>query len=420
MDIFKNKFIVIWALLILSFFTLQIFLITSSFSKHTDSYLVMISWNWSIQRDWERIFLDIDDREKIYSWDSISIIGEDSLWVIEWWDNSVTRLSWNSRLRIDENDISSDLANIKISFELIRWKTWSNVLSIMWDDSYFHQTSKEITASVRWTIYEVDADNEFLRVIDHRVDIKNDQWEIVSAYKWDVVWFRGLIFDELLRVRDELWENINNTLDRDHLNQIREDLNDIIKSWNPIISLFRYIKWLFNFEYRIDTLLIEWKFDNIEKLLINSDPTKKDIILSRLNLYNQKLNFESWDDLYIYNKKLAVRNLLIEYSNDENLSETLTTYAIYDLWNMFSSNSIDPEILKSTLSFLEQHKSSLNIDSDLKRSFWENMDLFNEIFSIWNLDFSLDWFIQNLDNLKRSWLDLLNRWLDSFLNFTNN
>ena len=81
--------------------------------------------------------------------------------------------------------MSDDLLKINISFKLEKWKTWSNVVSFIWKESYFNQEFADTTAAVRWTIYEVNLDKDYLYVDSHEVKLTNNSWktEIVSEKK---------------------------------------------------------------------------------------------------------------------------------------------------------------------------------------------------------------------------------------------
>lgn len=84
-------------------------------------------------------FLEKESKYILAPGDKISV-GQESLALIEWGDGSLTRLGENTKISIEENQVSRDYTKINISFELIAGKTWSNVVSFLGEESSFTQT----------------------------------------------------------------------------------------------------------------------------------------------------------------------------------------------------------------------------------------------------------------------------------------
>ena len=121
----KNKFIIFIILIIIWIIWFWIF--SSFYNKNVDrdSYVILLNWKAVLNNN----ILSLDEKEKLSIWDTIRTIWEDALAILEWWDWSVTRLWWDTSIEINELFVSNDLWKLNISFELINWKTWSNVIS---------------------------------------------------------------------------------------------------------------------------------------------------------------------------------------------------------------------------------------------------------------------------------------------------
>ena len=171
----KNKFII---LIIISLIAVIFFWIYKSYFfelKNRNSFAVLVEWEWLLNEK----LLKLNEKKELKIWDYVKTIWDNSLIVIEWWDWSLTRIGWNSRIRIDELFVDSDLLNINLSFELLSWKSWSNVINFMWEWSYFKESFRDIEAWVRWTIFNVDLDKEYVSVTKHKLSlIKNIDQEV--------------------------------------------------------------------------------------------------------------------------------------------------------------------------------------------------------------------------------------------------
>jgi len=124
----KNKFIIFIILIIVS---IVWFWIINSFSDkkiNRDSYVLLINWNATLNS----VPLKKETRKLLTVWDTVRTIWNSALAVLEWWDGSVTRLWWNSSVKIDDLYLSDNLDTINISFELLKWKSWSTVISFLW------------------------------------------------------------------------------------------------------------------------------------------------------------------------------------------------------------------------------------------------------------------------------------------------
>ena len=105
----KNKFIISVILLILFIVSTQVYNYYAKYTVDTNTYVMLISWKWFLNE----VSLYEDERKKLNSWDTIRTTGDSSIAVIEWWDWSLTRLWWDSKLEINEAIVSKDKTKIK-------------------------------------------------------------------------------------------------------------------------------------------------------------------------------------------------------------------------------------------------------------------------------------------------------------------
>lgn len=228
MKILFNKFVIFTILSIFSLIWYQIYQINKSFSyKDTNSYYYIIKGNWYISSiGVKKIMKETSSKEILKAWDIVSTIWAWSLGIIEWWDNSITRIWWNSKLEIKEADIKTDLSSIKINFKLIEWKSWSNVVSMFDSNSYFNEEFQDVIAGVRWTVFEVNLDNNYVYVKDHQVEINNiktNESQTLNAGEYFSLDILKIIKDLDSKARDALWQNLNENIDRDYIISMTND-----------------------------------------------------------------------------------------------------------------------------------------------------------------------------------------------------
>jgi hypothetical protein len=163
-------------LLIVGLFAIQFYFVSESFQRDTNSYVTLLQWQGKIESQGKMSLLKVQEKVPVIQGDTITTIWEESLAIIEWGDKSITRMWGNSKVEIRENFVGKDLGDIHISFELLKGKTWSNVVTIMWENSYFKQEIKDNVAAVRGTVYEADYEKDFIFVHNHEVSITGKDW----------------------------------------------------------------------------------------------------------------------------------------------------------------------------------------------------------------------------------------------------
>lgn len=412
MKIFKTNFIVTSFIIIILIFIFQFFYISKSYKIDTNSYVTLVKGNWILTSDEEKKVLKIDQKETLKVWDVVSTIWADSLAVIEWWDKSITRLSWNSKILIKENLISDDLWKINISFELLKWKTWSNVITIIWENSYFKQDVKWVTASVRWTIYETSYENDYLYVQDHQVNVTNLEWDVKLIQAWEWFLFSSFSIDKLLEIRDKAWEKINSDLDTEYYNNLREQfLNSFSESW-----LSNLYSWLLTWNEKIVSLAMNWDYEELNNYISSLPEEDKTQAITFLNTLMQLSNFENGTNENMYNLKLNLKDILISNSSDQDYKETLLKYTMYDLSSMFDSEWINSEVFKNTLSLLEENKSLIDLWADKFNLTWENYYMIKSFLTWWDPEPLINKVKWKLNDLDEKWKEAMSNWLNNIFN----
>lgn len=412
MKILKNKFFIIISSIIFMLFLLQFYYISNSYKRDTNSYVVLVKWAWTLTTStWKKV-LALNSKEKLNNWDIINTL-KDSLAVIEWWDKSITRLGWNTKIKIKENFILEDLSKINISFELLKWKTWSNIVSIMIWNSNFTQEIKWNVASVRWTVFETNYEEDYLVVHKHEVEIMNNTGWIKKIYWWQAFSFKQFSLENIIWKIDETFAIMNKELDKEYIKKLREDFMINMKD-------NRYLNLIKNFYYNesnIYNMLLS--FDDpkaINDYILSLPEEKKEKIIKYLTTLNQTLNFENWENSELYNIKLNIRSVLLNNLNDENYKETLVKYSSYDLLNIFSLENINNKIIENTFSLLLNNKKYIE---DIKNSInWWNQNIIKDLLNINN---SFDLTHENINNklleFNSKWKDIINDWLNKLLEF---
>ncbi len=409
MKIFKNKFFLSVISIIFLLFSLQFYFISNSYKRDTNSYITLLKWAWTLATNDEKIVLKLQEKQKIQTWDIINILSN-SLAVIEWWDKSITRLGESTQIKIKENFTSDDLSKINISFELLKWKTWSNVISIMTWESYFKQEVNWATAAVRWTVFEANYDEDYMMVHSHEIKVTNSSWEEKYIYPWEIFSLKNFSLERFRQKVDETRTKLNQNLDKEYLKNLRENFLNSLKQ-NP---LNLYAK--FSSENKVYNMLALWETrENVEKYISSLPEDKKQKILNSLNTLNQTLNFENWENSFLYNLKLNTRNLIIDNSNDTNLKQTLVKYSIYDLSEIFSYNNFSKDIFDNTINFVSNNKEYIDFQKENFKALWENSEVIKQIFSLEKEDITPQNIKTKLSEINENSKEVLNKGLNKIL-----
>lgn len=411
MNFFKWKFFIISFIIIFLIFIFQFLIISESYKVDRNSYVTLIEWNWILTSDWKKVVLKIDKKELIKTWDSVSIVWKESLAIIEWWDKSITRLSWNSKIIIKENFISDDLWKINISFELLKWKTWSNVVTILWDNSYFKQDIKWVTASVRWTVFEANYDSDYLYVADHEVKVSNTSWETKTLYTWEWIRFSSFSLADLIQIRDKVWAELNDKMDVEYYKQLREELLNSVKE----TPFYLKIAWIFSTKDKVMSYVWSWDYVGLWEYVASLSWSTKEEAVNYLKTLNQQFNFEEITNPETYADKLNIRNILLENVGDTTYKESLLKYTIYDIsWNLDYA-SLNQALFWKTIEMLDQNRELLESSWNLQ-FLDKNLSGLKEFLLNWNSDVFINSVKGKLLELDSVWKETINNSLDSILN----
>ncbi len=408
----KNKFIIIIIFVILIIIFLQ--LIISFFINKADrnSYVVLLEWRWTMNK----ILLEKDERKVIQKEVVIQSIWKNSIVIIEWWDWSITRLWWDTSIVVKESDINNNLSKINISFNLLSWKTWSNVISFFWKDSYFNQSFSDLEAWVRWTVFNVDLDKGYLNVINHEVLLKSKSWENYLITKGNPFSLKTLSFidikDFTQKISDKVWEKYNNTVDKEYLKSLYEKYDkemklsfiDSMKKNNPITFFSR--------KHIILKKIENWvSIDYLKKVSKTLSKKEKRFLYEKILYKYQNIHFISSEDKSLFKKKVYYKRVLLILADNENKKYLLNS-SLIDFKEVLNSYKLLPnisnkELFRDVFNILDENKDLLNnIDEDLKKIFIDlpadlnnfMLDKFNSFKnSFWINDLSID----SINNIKQ-------------------
>lgn len=354
----KNKFI--YFIIILIFLIISIWVYISIFFKSVDrnSYLELVSGKWLLN---EKV-LEIWKREKLSKDDVIETKTKDSLAVIEWWDGSITRLWWNTKVEIENEYVSKNGNDINIFFRLFSGKTWSNVISYMWEDSYFKQSFGDTEAAVRWTVFSVDLDRDYLQVESHKVDLTSKKYwkvEVTENKQLKLSDFSFISLEDFIKFfKDKVFFEINQKMDKEYLMKLAFDLQ---KNLDRLISVT---------SRKIDDLT----------------GAEREKIYAELMSQYQQINFvTSSVSEELFNLKISLKEKLIKLTPDDQKSFLLDTLS-YDLKDIFNTKNFwsfewITNILKENEKFIDSEKMQeyFNI-FNIKSEIWATIDKTIDIF----------------------------------------
>lgn len=404
---FKNTFIPWIIFIIVALIGFQVFKTYSYLRVDTNSYVELLKWSWDVNNTSlslkKPIILESGDRIKTYA---------DSLAVITWWDGSLTRVWEDSELEIRKNTVSKDRSLINISFYLNSGKTWSRIISFIWEDSSFTQSFDDIEAWVRGTVFDVDLSEEFLRVSDHEVQLSNQNGDTITLSEWEILSISSLtlvdISEFISNLEDTAWTEINKNFDTQYIEELTKKLQESLEIQNPFLFILEYFSPKYRLIYELDTAD---DFKRVQKQLDNISEKKYQEIYDSIFVRYQKMNFVEANQFEFYKRKVFYKKALVFLSDSDEGKEQLLRSSAYDLQDILETP--DMPGLWETLDFLSENKDLLEgldlsflkswfdiIPDWLKESFSDNLsDLKNLIPDLWDV---------NIDTMSESATDALN------------
>lgn len=371
----KNKFITF--IIILIVWILSYGIITNILEKngHNQSYVFVVKWQAMLNTN----ILKTEQREVLNAWDTVRTIWNNSLAVLEWWDGSVTRLAGNTSTQIKELDIAPDGTNIQIGFELLSWKTWSNIVSYLWGESYFKQDFDGMSAAARGTIFNVDLDNQYLNVSDHKIQLTTSSGSsfIVDATSpLDLKTLNPIDLDLFMQtIMDIDWESVN----------LQED-----------IKLFSDLK-----QKAKNDLENIRALTDIDLSAIADEEKRSQMYNSVLEQY-QKLNFVDAENTELFATKLELKNTLIQLADTQDKTSLVesTLYDFKDIINSqeFTHSEAVLEILSQNKQIIQNFDFNNYFDSEiLPEEIQQALNKFGELKVI---------LVEKFEQLKQKKLDL--------------
>ncbi len=368
-NLIKNNKIYIFVLiiLILIFTIFFIDINTNDFdesiikNKKEDSYVLSLRWETIIIQNNKIKRIKEQQKELIYVWDRIKTL-DNSIAIIFWADKSVTRLWEKTSINITNLNISNDISSIKIKFDISEWKSWSNVIRYLTNESYFIETCNNlnIAATVRWTVFEFNLDKQYINSIDHSVKIDNtSEKESINLSEWDAIMVSDLNKKINLEVIDKIWNSWNNEEDNNYIKKIiEENKKYFIDQFNKRKKSIKYkiydFIWLNkpNINDVIKNIIINNDINSLENLdkfiwNIKKEEELKKVNKTLLDLY-QQINFSPNTEENIIIKS-KIRNSIINTASKENLDMYIKDFSKLNLF----------DYMYATKSWLEKSKKEL-------------------------------------------------------------
>ena len=401
----KNTFILWVICCLIGIIAFQIFQSHRVFSGNTDSYLLLLSGNALLNN----ISVQQDIKEEVVAWDEIRVLGGDSLAVIHWGDGSITRLAANTKIQISEAEVSSDITNIQISFDLLAGKTWSHIVSFIWGDSYFTQSFQGVEAWVRGTVFSVDLTEDVLQVIDHAVSLSNQSWVIQEVQEWQILELSSFslveLTDFLENMRDDAWIALNTEYDIQYMSSLRDEL---VTQFTQNVSMLRKIRDMFSQKHHVLTLLqTAQSYETIEEKIAEIPPRKYQSIYQAVLSEYQNIHFIEVKDYEFYKRKVFYQKALVSLGT-ETQQEALLQSTLYDIQDMIELEDIS--LLENLQSLLQTQQDF--IPEGLQEEFQKNM---NTLQNIINSDMLENINFENIDSAGREALQNIDGNIQNFL-----
>ncbi|MDD5769830.1 MAG: FecR domain-containing protein [Candidatus Gracilibacteria bacterium] len=360
MKILKSKLSILILVIIFVIFGLQFFSVSNSYKRDINSYVTLTKGDGTLCVKGDCLnnkkILKLDFKEKIFNGDIINIL-DNSFAVIEWGDKSITRLGSNTKIEIKDNFISQDLSKINISFNLLKGKTWSNIVSMLVGDSSFKEEINGVSAAVRGTVFEANYEEQYVIVHNHEVELTNSSGNILELYTGQTFSIKDFSIDKIKVKIDEAFTKLNQNLDKEYLNKLKQELLNSIKNGE-------YFKSIFGNDNKLIDIITSGDKQELEKYISGLSIDKKQELIDKLKTFNQSLNFVNGEDSYLYKLKLKARSSLLNNVNNEQYKQTLLKYSIYDLNDIFSLKNFNLDNFKDSLNLIKENKDYINTFKD--------------------------------------------------------
>lgn len=237
----------------------------------------------------------------------------------------------------------------------------------MWEWSYFSESFRDIEAWVRWTVFNVDLENDYVSVLKHKISLVNNEWKIYKIEEnepFSIKTFSFIKLQEFIeKIKDKNFEDLNFKLDNEYINDLSMKL---LKEFDKYTNLSEIeLKWL-------------------------TSEQKQELYNKLLSKY-QELNFVDSDTKELFNKKLEYKKALIWLAS-ENDKKALVENTLYDFKDTISSNNVsgfeaiipilneNTDILKTLNINFDDYLNNISIPEWLKESIDRNLNILQNIF----------------------------------------
>ena len=397
MKILKNKLFLLSIFVIIWILVFQIYASYSQNTRDTQSYVQVLSSEVLLNNE----VISETERYILHPWDSI-VTTHSWRALIEWGDGSLTRLGENTEIYIDAASVNSSRTSIEISFELLSGRTWSNVISFLWNDSSFTQKIEWLDAWVRGTVFDVDIDTWFIHVSEHIVELTDQlgQSILVSPERpFDISRWAFIELEEFIRsFQDRAWTEFNKVSDSQYRQKLLTELESSIDQNNPFLKIMEWFFPHYRILYELDT---SEDFTRTEVLISKLSERARVRTLELVESRYQDFNFLHPSDDVLYARKIRYQEALLLLSDNAAFQQTLLERTLLDLQSSVNFwNTKEVEVITALLesysnilpgiesSFVEQALGW--IWEELWNEFQRTKNTLEEIFQIDFSEFSLE------------------------------
>jgi|GEM_PF-1142128 len=216
------------------------------------------------------------------------VTGKDGAAVIRYFDNSVSRMSSNTELKINKLVNTDDRAlNTYVEVDLLAGKIWSRVLNLVESDSTFVVKANNVSTEAKKAAFNVEVDNGKVEVgvFNHAVSInaagKTEQ--VLSGEK--------LVVDKNVPTigvaeKDSGWVKENLKNDHEYLTQVEQRLIDAKRK---AVGLDLTADVSYNNSLKEDTLLF-LTFDDVKKKEFDLDLAERSFVAAQVKLNDPNIS----------------------------------------------------------------------------------------------------------------------------------
>ena len=185
----------------------------------------------------------------------------------------------------------------------------------MWEDSYFKQSFGDTEAAVRWTVFSVDLDRDYLQVESHKVDLTSEKYwkvEVTENKQLKLSDFSFISLEDFIKFfKDKVFFEINQKMDKEYLMKLALDLQ---KNLDRLIAA------------------TSRKVDDLTGV-------EREKLYAELMSQYQQINFATSSvSEELFNLKISLKEKLIKLTPDSQKSSLLDTLS-YDLKDIFNTKN---------------------------------------------------------------------------------